>query len=86
MSSRSPPRSSAETPVLTASLVRRRPTRRLTAALAPRPVTTRSRTAATHFAAPSAPAVPPRSNETRSDPRPLSAGSTGSTAIADTSS
>jgi hypothetical protein len=85
MSSRSPPRSSAETPVLTASLVRR-PARRLTAALAPRPATTRSRTAATHFAAPSAPAVPPRSNETRSDPRPLSAGSTGSTAIADTSS
>lgn len=85
MSSRSPPRSSAETPAFTVSAFRRRPATRLTAALAPRPATTSSRTAATHSAAPNAPAVPPRSTETTNDPRPLSAGSTGSTAIAETS-
>ncbi|MFK4596489.1 hypothetical protein RKD30_003156 [Streptomyces pristinaespiralis] len=85
MSSRSPPRSSAETPALAAHPFRRRPARCLMAALAPRTATTSNRTAATHIAAPNAPAVPPRSSETRNDPRPLSAGSTGSTAIADTS-
>lgn len=85
MSSRSPPRSSAEAPGSAAYPGRRRFAMRLAAALAPRTVTTSDRTAATHIAAPKAPAVPPRSTETRNDPRPLSAGSTGSTAIADTS-